>query len=101
QVVIAGRGIQQVSLLLDGRKFRITLISDQVQQRIAYALVGNLQNRFPLWTAGIVAKFDHVRGDRSEFHLELVIVKFRGVETDLLLPLPEVISPVIKCSNLS
>src|SRR5207244_1266204 len=52
--------------------------------------------RLPYRKAGIVAELDHVGRHGAELHLEFVVAEFRGVETDVLLPLPEVIGPVVK-----
>ena len=100
QIVLAGGGVEEIALLLDRCKFGVALIRDQVKQRVANTLIGNLQNRLPFRTAGIVAELDHVGRHGAKLHLEFVVAEFRGVETDVLLPLPEVIGPVIKCSNL-
>ena len=47
QIVVGRSRVQQIALLLDGRELGIALIGDQVEQRIAHALIGNLQNAFP------------------------------------------------------
>src|SRR5262249_3117979 len=49
----------------------------------------------------IVAEFNCVGGNGPELDLKLVILKLRGVETDILLPLTEVIRPVIECCDLT
>ena len=97
QIVLARRRLQQIALLLDGGELRIALIGDEVKQRIAHALIGNLQDGLPFRAAGVVAEFDVVAIDRAELHLEVVVAELRGIETDILLPLAEIVRPVVKC----
>src|SRR5262245_29858725 len=93
--------IKQIALLLDGGKLRVALIRDQMKQRIAHTLIRNLQHGLPFRATCIVAEFNRVGGNSPKLDLKLVILKLPGIETDILLPLTEVISPVIKCCDPS
>src|SRR5215471_8711859 len=48
-VVLRGSGLKQPPLLLDRSKLRVPLIDDQVEQRVAHALVWNLDHPLPFW----------------------------------------------------
>ena len=47
-VPVGWRGLEQVPLLLDARKFRVALVHDQVHERVAHLLGGHLAEVFPL-----------------------------------------------------
>ena len=47
-VVVRGRGLEQVALLLDGGELGVALVDDQVQERVADRLVGDLRDALPL-----------------------------------------------------
>ena len=96
EIVFARCGLQEVALLLNRCELRVTLVSDEVEQRVANTLVGNLEDSFPFRTAGVVTELDIRPIDVAELHLEVVITELRCVESDVLLPLTEVIRPIVK-----
>ena len=96
EIVVAGCRVQQISLLFNRCKLGIALIRDQVKQRVTYALIGNLQNRLPLGTAGVVTELDFRFVHLAELHLKLVITELRGVEPDVFLPVMKIVRPVIE-----
>ena len=74
-IVFGGCGIEEVPLLFDRGEFRIALKRNQVKQRVADALVGNLENGFPFGPARIIAALDHVRPYTAELHIKLVVLE--------------------------
>ena len=100
QVVVAvGRGVEEPALLLDGRKLRVPLIDDQIERRVADALVGNVHDRLPAQLALVVTKLDFVVGQLAVLRLELVVAELRRVEANVFLPSVEIISPVVEGRN--
>src|SRR5205823_12242964 len=96
QVVIARRCVQKIPLLLDRRKLRVALVRDQMEQGVADALIRDLQHRFPFRAARVIPEFDNIGRHRAKLHFKLVVVKSRRVETDIFLPLVEIVGPVIE-----
>ena len=47
-VVVGGRGLEEVALLLDRGELRVALVDDEVQERVADRLVGDLRDPLPL-----------------------------------------------------
>src|SRR5438045_1856077 len=88
-----------MTLLLDGRELGVPLIGDEMKQRVANPLVGNLQHGLPFRPAGVVAEFDIVPVDGSKLHLEVVVTELRRIQTDIFLPLPEIVCPVVECAD--
>src|SRR6516162_5320035 len=95
-VVLARRRLKQPPLLLDGCKFRVSLVYDQVQQRIPHALVRNLHHLFPFRPPFVRAKLDLVRTRRTKFCFELVVRNLRIGDPDVLLPDSKKVDPIIK-----
>ena len=100
EVILGRSGVQEVALLLNGCELRVALIRDEVEQAVAHALIRNLEHGLPLGAAGIIAELDHVGWNGSELHLELVVLELRRIETDVFLPLAEIIRPVVECRYL-
>src|SRR5487761_1058339 len=94
--MFARRKLKKMSLLLDRSKLRIALVNDQVHQAVAYPLIGNVEHLLPFRPALERAEFDFVRPNRPKFRLELVLLDFGVVHSDLLSPGPEQIYPVVK-----
>src|SRR5262249_54537270 len=49
---------------------------------------------------GVAAELDIGAIDVSKLNLEVVVAELRSIETDILLPLPEIIRPVVECADL-
>src|SRR6266404_3932501 len=70
-VVLARSGLEEPALLLDRSKLGVALIDDQVDQRVADLLRGDLAQVLPLFTSLPVAELDIVGLDGSEERIEV------------------------------
>src|SRR5919197_601700 len=96
EVVIGRRVVQQVALLLDRGEFGVALIDDQIEQRVADALIGNVHHRRPLALAFVVAEL-YVRHLRiAELRLELERAQRALGQPNRVLPVFEIVNPVVE-----
>src|SRR4051812_43144508 len=71
-----------------------------MKQRIPHALVRDLEDRFPFGAPGVVAELHYFRRHIAELHFKLVVIEPFRIETDVFLPLPEIIRPIVERCNL-
>ena len=95
-VVLARRVLEEAPLLLDRCELRVALVDDEIEQSIAHALVGKLDDLLPLGPALVRAKLDFIRPRRAKLGLELIIHDLRVGHPDVSLPHAEQIHPVVK-----
>ena len=95
-VVVGGGGLEQVPLLLDGGELGVALVDDEVQERVADLLLGDLRDPLPLPVPGEVAELDLVRLQVPVLRLELVVGKSGQTKVDVLLPGAESVDPVVE-----
>src|SRR2546421_10658893 len=102
QQIVVRRGMgEQVALLLHRGELRIALVHDQVQQRIADALVGDVHYRGPLALALIVTELDVGHVLLPELRLELEGAQIALRQTDPVLPVAEVVDPLVEVAQLA
>src|SRR5215469_12816230 len=95
-IVLRGRRVQQVFLLFHRSELSVALINNQIHQRVANRLVGNLSYPFPFSLSPEVAKLDLGSVKFAQFGFEIVVAQKRRIIADIFLPFAEVVDPVIK-----
>ena len=88
--------LQQVPLLLDGRELGVALVDDQIEQRVADALIGDVHHGGPFTLALVVAELDVGHFRVAELGVELERAKRTLGEADRILPVFEVVDPVVE-----
>src|SRR4029077_3650951 len=101
QIIVRGRVCQEVALLLDGRELGVALIDDEVQERVADALIGDVHHRWPLPLALVMAELDVRYFLLAEFGLELEAPDLALWQADRVLPVAEVVNPFIEVVELA
>src|SRR5205807_5582491 len=102
QQVVVRRGVgEQIALLLHRSELRVALIHDQVQERVADALVGDVHHGGPLALAFIVAELDVGHVLLPELRLELEAAQVARGETDPVLPVAEIVDPLVEVAQLA
>ena len=101
QVVIAGGVLQQVALLLHRGELGVALVDDEIEEGVADPLVGNMHDRRPLALAPVMAELDV--GDLlfPELRLELEAAEIILLQPDRVLPVAEVVDPVVEVMQLA
>src|SRR5262245_4671251 len=98
-VVIAGRGLEEKTLLLDAGKFGVALINDHVQKRIAHLLGCHLPQVLPLGSTLEMTELDLVVVDGTVERLELKLANLVLLDADLFAPIVEQTYPVAECAD--
>src|SRR5256884_6294150 len=102
QRIIVGRGVgEQIALLLHRGELRVALVHDQVQERIADALVGDVHHGRPLALAFVVTELDVGHVLLPELRLELEAAQIALRQTDTVLPVAEVVDPLVEVVQLA
>src|SRR2546421_7963862 len=101
QIVVRGGMGEQVALLLHRGELRVALIHDQVQERVADALVGDVHHGGPLALAFIVPEFDVGHVLLPELRLELEAAQVALGQTDAVLPVAEIVDPLVEVVQLA
>src|SRR3989441_1508992 len=101
QVVVGGRMTQQAPLLLHGCELGVALVDDQVEQRVADTLIRDVHHAGPLALAPVVPELDvrHLRV--PELGLELKVTELTLGQADRVLPVAEVVDPVVEVVQLA
>src|SRR5262245_38602281 len=100
EVVVRRRVLEQVALLFHGGELGVSLVDDQIQQGITNALVGDVHHGRPFPLAAVMAGLD-VRSLRlTELGVELEFPQRSGWQADRILPVAEVVDPVIEVVEL-
>ena len=76
-------------------------IDDQVEQRVPDPLIGNVHERLPLALALVMAELDGRGFGVAELYREFELAQLVAIQTDRILPVAEVIDPVIPIVNLT
>ncbi len=92
---------EQVALLLHRGELRVALVHDQVQERVADALVGDVHHGGPLALALIVTELDVGHVLLPELRLELEGAQIALRQTDAVLPVAEVVDPLVEVVQLA
>ena len=93
--------LQQRPLLLDRRELGVTLVDDQVEQGVPDPLVGDVHHAGPLALAFVVPELDVRHFLVSELRLELEVAELSLGKTDRILPIAEVVDPLIEVVELA
>src|SRR2546429_568522 len=101
QIVVRGGMGEQVALLLHRGELRVALVHDQVQERIADALVGDGHHGGPLALAFVVTELDVGHVLLPELRLELEAAQIALRQTDTVLPVAEVVDPLVEVVQLA
>src|SRR5438445_787141 len=101
QVVVRRRMTQQAPLLLHGGELGVALVDDQVEQRVADTLIRDVHHAGPLALAPVVTELDvrHLRV--PELGVELEVAELTLGQADRVLPVAEVIDPVVEVVQLA
>src|SRR5437899_6547782 len=92
---------QQVPLLLHGGELGVALVDDQVEQRVADALIRDVHHAGPLALTAVVTELDvrHLR--IPELGIELEVAELTLRQADRVLPVAEVVDPVVEVAQLA
>src|SRR2546429_619654 len=101
QIVVRWGMSKEVALLLHRGELRIALVHDQVQERVADALVGDVHHRGPLALALIVTELDVGHVLLPELRLELEGAQIALRQTDAVLPVAEIVDPLVEVVQLA
>src|SRR5262245_50217385 len=71
-----------------------------MKERVAHTLIGNLQHGLPFGPTGIIAELHRLGRNGAELYFKFVIIEFRRLQADILLPLTEIVGPVVESCNL-
>src|SRR5579859_3970118 len=93
--------MQQVPLLLYRRELGVALIDDEVQQRIANALVGDVHDGRPFPLTLVMTELDVRHFLIAELCVELERAQRALRQTDRILPVFEVINPVVEVAKFA
>src|SRR5438552_18971988 len=88
--------VQEIALLFDRRELGVTLIDDEVEQRVADALVGDVHHGRPFALPFVVAELDVRDFGVPKLCLEPVLAKIALRQADRVLPVFEVVDPVVE-----
>src|SRR5207244_3842945 len=89
------------ALLLDRCEFRVPLIHDEIEQRVADALVGDMHHGRPLALALVMAELDVRHVLVTELGLELERADLVLGQADRVLPVAEVVDPFVEVVELA
>src|SRR5258708_5364059 len=101
QVIVRRRVVQQVTLLLHRREFRVALVDDQVQEGVANPLVGDVREGGPFALALVMPELDVRHFGIAELGVEVEVAHRPRRQTDRLLPVAEVVDPVVEITQLA
>src|SRR5690242_17144595 len=87
-------GFKQVPLLLDAGKLRVSLVDDQVHERVAHLLRGNLAQVLALAPSLERAKLNFLRLDAAVERVEFETGNLVAVDANFLAPFVEQTDPV-------
>src|SRR5437879_595822 len=92
---------EQAPLLLHGGELGVALVHDQVEQRVADTLIRDVHHAGPLALAPVVTELDvrHLRV--PELGVELEVAELTLGQADRVLPVAEVIDPVVEVVQLA
>src|SRR3989442_4694905 len=100
QIIVRGSVRQQTALLLHRRELRVALIHDQVQERIANPLVGDVHHGRPFALPFVMTELDVGHLLLPELCLELELADLALGQADGILPVAEVVDPFIEVAEL-
>src|SRR3984893_16300444 len=92
--------LEQIALLLHAGEFRVALVDDHVDQRIAHLLRRHLAQVLPLTSSFEVTKLNFFRFDRAEKRVELEAGDLVVVDANLFAPIVKQTNPVTERSDL-
>src|SRR6266853_1746571 len=102
QQIIVRRGVrQQAALLLHRSELGVALVHDQIQERVADALVGDVHHRGPFALALVMAELDVGHFLLPEFRLEIELADLALRQPDRILPVAEVVDPFVEVVQLA
>ncbi len=102
QQIVVGRSVrEQVALLLHRRELRVALVHDQVQERVPDPLVGDVHHRRPFALALVMPELDVGDFGLTELGFEPVLAKIALRKTDRVLPVSEVVDPVVEVAKFA
>src|SRR2546425_356419 len=101
QQVVVRRGVlEEAALLLDGSELGIALVDDEIEQRVADALIGDMHHRGPFVLPFVMPELDVGDLLLAELGLELEGAQLALGQPDRVLPVTEVVDPVVEVAEL-
>jgi hypothetical protein len=95
-VPVGGSAFEQITLLLHAGEFRITLVHDHVEERVAHLLSRHLAQVLPLEAALVGTKLDFLGLDCAEKRVELEAGNLVVVDADIFAPIVKESYPIAK-----
>ena len=84
--MLAGRMLEEASLLLHRSEFRVALVNNQIHQAITNSLVRNVQHLLPFRASFERAEFNFIGTRGSELRFEMIAVDFGIIHADVVAP---------------